>query len=168
MEPTPRGASRVRPRPTSATLLSKRWRGARVAGMESARRCLGERTPASFISSQRGRPRLRCKRAFCDRHHVASAVCSAILLHVDCECHVRRFFLNTQPRPGGALLCAARFPVVETAAMARADRSKPQIDEAIGALPDSSPRKIRTASSEMRKRTWVRLPRIPCASSSFR
>src|SRR5262249_50414369 len=40
-----------------------------------------------------------------------------------------------------ALLCAARFPVVETAAMARADRSKPQIDEAIGALPDSSQKK---------------------------
>jgi hypothetical protein len=47
------------------------------------------------------------KRTFCDRHHIASAVCGASLVLVDRQRHVRRFFLKTQPRPGGAFLCPA-------------------------------------------------------------
>src|SRR6516164_2206106 len=37
-------------------------------------------------------------------------VAGASLVVVDCECHVRRFFLKTQPRLGAAFFCAARLP----------------------------------------------------------
>jgi len=49
---------------------------------------------------------LRAKAHFCDRHHIASAVCGANLILVDRQRHVRRS-MKTQPRPGGASLCAA-------------------------------------------------------------
>jgi hypothetical protein len=49
------------------------------------------------------------KRTFCDRHHIASAVCGASLELVDRQRHVRRFFLKTQPRPGGAFLWCAEY-----------------------------------------------------------
>src|SRR5262245_32460881 len=65
-------------------------------------------------SSQRGWPRLRCKKRIFVIAITSRVQSAALLSPVDCECHVRRFFLKTQPRPGGALLCAARFPALET------------------------------------------------------
>src|SRR5262249_20637753 len=53
---------------------------------QGARRC----RPTQLSSLQ--------KAHFCDRHHIVSAVCGASLPVVDCECHLRRFFLKTQPR----------------------------------------------------------------------
>jgi hypothetical protein len=38
-------------------------------------------------------------------HFSRKRSCNANVLHVDCEYDVRRFFLKTQPRHGGAFLC---------------------------------------------------------------
>src|SRR5262249_38892239 len=90
---------------------------------------------------------------------ITSRVQSAALFACRSIVNVRWFFLKTQPRPGGALLCAARLSAVGTSRYGRADGSKRKSRRS-SALPDSSPRRIRTASSSMRKRTWLRLQRI--------
>src|SRR6516164_2332438 len=64
-------------------------------------RCIDvHRTMPSVIPHVRVGCRPTQKAHFCDRHHIASAVCGASFVRV--ECHVRRFFLKTQPRLGGA------------------------------------------------------------------